>query len=58
MIKADDVMEIAKAAGFKVFGDKIVAADKGSSGLATESVMKLIEIVYARGLNDGRNGQQ
>lgn len=32
-------------AGFKVFGEKIVAADENSSGLATESVKRLIEIV-------------
>lgn len=36
---------IVKEAGFKVFGEKIVAADENSSGLATESVKRLVEIV-------------
>jgi hypothetical protein len=40
-----DIKELAKAAGFRVFADKIVAADEGSSGLATESVARLIALV-------------
>lgn len=32
-------------AGFKVFGGKIIAADENCSGLATESVKRLSEIV-------------
>jgi hypothetical protein len=44
----NEVLErMIKAAGFKVFGDKIVAADDSNSGLATESVKRLVEIVRA-----------
>ena len=43
-----DIKELAKAAGFRVFGDKIVAADEGSSGLATESVTRLIALVQEK----------
>lgn len=50
MIDKKEVFEMALDAGFRVFGDKIVAADNGSSGLATQSVEKLIEIAYTRGL--------
>ena len=38
---------MVKEAGFKVFGDKIIAADDSNSGLATESVKRLVEIVRA-----------
>lgn len=42
----NDLLErMVKEAGFKVFGEKIVAADENSSGLATESVKRLVEIV-------------
>ena len=36
---------MVKEAGFKVFGEKIVAADDNNSGLATDSVKRLVEIV-------------
>jgi hypothetical protein len=41
-------IEIVKSAGFKIFGDKIVAADQGSSGLATQSVINLINLLKAK----------
>lgn len=42
--------ELAREAGFKVFGSKIVAGDGGSSGLATDSVARLIALARAEGM--------
>ena len=39
------IRELVTQAGFRVFGDKIIAADQGSSGLATECAQKLIELI-------------
>jgi hypothetical protein len=39
------IKELVEQAGFRVFGDKIVAADQGSSGLATDCSQRLIELV-------------
>lgn len=36
---------LLKQAGFRVFGDKIVAGDNGSSGNATVCAQKLINLV-------------
>ncbi len=41
----EQIKELAKQAGFRVFGDVIVAADQGSSGLATECTQRLVELV-------------
>ena len=39
------IRKLVEQAGFRVFGDKIVAADQNSSGLATECTQRLIELV-------------
>jgi hypothetical protein len=39
------IQELAKQAGFRVFGDEIVAADQGISGLATECTQRLVELI-------------
>lgn len=39
--------ELATKAGFKIFGDKIVAADNGSSGLATQCLDKFTDLIIA-----------
>jgi hypothetical protein len=39
------IRELVTQAGFRVFGDKIIAADQGSSGLATECAQRLIELI-------------
>lgn len=46
----EEQKDLIKEAGFKIFGDKIVAADQGQSGLATQSVINLIRM-----LNHGQN---
>lgn len=43
-----DIKTLAKEAGFRVFGEKIVAADQGSSGLATESLERFATLVAER----------
>jgi hypothetical protein len=45
------VLELCKKAGFKIFGNRIVAADNGSSGEATRCARKLVELTLA--LNQG-----
>lgn len=39
--------ELAVKAGFKIFGEKIVAADNGSSGAATICLDKFAELLIA-----------
>ena len=43
----DELTKVAVAAGFKVFGDKIVAADDGVSGRATDSLRRFADLVAA-----------
>lgn len=53
----DEILRAAKLSGFKVFGDRVVAADGGISGEATNSVIALgnnIELKgYAAGVREG-----
>lgn len=37
--------ELAKQAGFKIFGDRIVAADGNSSGAATQCLEKFVKLM-------------
>ena len=48
----DKILRLAREAGFRVFGAKVVAADNGSSGDATESVARLIAAVRAETLDE------
>lgn len=43
----DQVLELCREAGFKIFKNRIVAADGGSSGEATQCARKLVELVLA-----------
>lgn len=47
-IPFDEVKEIVKEAGGKVFGEKIVIADNGSSGLGTEFCKKFADLIVKR----------
>lgn len=44
----DELIEMAKDAGFRVFGDKIVAADNGISGDASQSIERFAALVAAK----------
>lgn len=41
----DNIKDLAKQAGFKIFGDRIVAADGGSSGAATICLGRFVELM-------------
>lgn len=41
----DNIKELAKQAGFKIFGEQIVAADGGSSGAATVCLGRFAELL-------------
>jgi hypothetical protein len=54
--KADlDVKSLARDAGFRLFGDKIVAADGAVSGNATQSVARLVALTRTE---DSKAGQR
>lgn len=40
----EEIKELLLAAGFKIFGSTVVAADNGSAGLATNCARRLIEL--------------
>lgn len=44
----DELIEMAKDAGFRVFGGKIVAADNGISGDASQSIERFAALVAAK----------
>lgn len=44
-LEDNQVLEVCRQAGFKIFGNRIVAADNGSSGEATQCARKLVELV-------------
>lgn len=41
----DNIKDLAKQAGFKIFGDRIVAADGNSSGAATVCLGRFVELM-------------
>jgi hypothetical protein len=53
------IKELVKQAGFRVFGERVVAADQGSSGLATECSRQLIELTAkecCKVINEAKTG--
>lgn len=49
MTTREQIIAAAKEAGFKIFGNKIIAAENGSSGLATTLCESLYAIAFAAG---------
>jgi hypothetical protein len=48
----EEIKELLLAAGFRIYGSTVVAADNGSSGLATVCARKLIELTIQKVLTD------
>jgi hypothetical protein len=44
----EEIKELILAAGFRIYGTTIVAADNGSSGLATFCAPKLVQLVVEK----------
>ena len=47
MMNAEQVKVLAAQAGAKIFGERIVVADQGQSGLATEFVFRFARLIKA-----------
>lgn len=47
-----DIERMAREAGFRIFGHKIVAADDGISGQATQALERFAALVRAQALSD------